>query len=229
MSSSEDESEIRERILKAIEKNRRKRPLDIIDENKESDFSTPASHRKFIKQFHLNHDHAEGTTVKVYEAPDHSFKLNLIRKKFLVQENFKHEDGLYALRIQHERDKNIRLVPLYNAIFASVEAAADNLKEAYVETKGKHRQLFICIQDQRITGGLNTGAISLDSPSEDIAQITIDILANFLQSHQEFKLEEGFEISFKVVSPAHEDYRRLKDGFVPDQGERVKVRFDFFF
>ena len=249
MSSSEDEDEIRERIRRKIERDRTKedianrekvrdeiqenidgalhnRQLEVIDEDREYDFSTPEARRKYIKKFdRVHHGSAYGTAVSVYTPPDKSYEIDLVRKRFKVQKKFETEDALYSLRIEKKKKEGPKLVPLFDILFATLEAAAGNLKDAYKETKGKNRQVFVCVEDQRITGGLNTGAISLDSTEEEIAQITLDILANYLQSYKNFRLEGGFEISFKVLSPEHAEYRRLNDGFVPSEPGRKKVKY----
>jgi len=69
------------------------------------------------------------------------------------------------------------------------------------------------INSKEMQSSINSGAIELHRDSvEDIVNHTISMFSRFLQSNAELRLENSFQIYFKVLSLGHVQYPHHRRG-----------------
>jgi hypothetical protein len=116
---------------------------------------------------------------------------------------FSLEDHLYTMRLELKEKKQVPfLLNLEEALEKALIFVLDELKKRY--PKDKHHQVDVCIAENRIRSGLNSGHWDLATPSKKLARHCVTLLYNFLKSNASFKLTPSFQVYFKILSTKHE-------------------------
>ena len=114
---------------------------------------------------------------------------------------FNYSDHLYNLSIQNKKSKQFKIRSLFRVLYNSLSTAIDNIKEKY-DTNTYENQIYGTIIQSGILNGLNSGGYSMATPTVRIVSHMMNMLENYLQSHENLTLHNSFKIQFKfLVNP----------------------------
>ena len=154
--------------------------------------------------------------IEVFSFKGEGFTIELYRKRFQRIDDWHILDSLFGFYfIPEDVSKPPRMLSSMEAMSKSLVAAMDDLKGAFPSQE--NRLVYLCIEHSKINNGLNLGCRRLNRPSQQLVQDLLDLLYNYLQSHQEMELNSDFHVSAKVISKEHENHLVQKVGWQPDQ------------
>jgi hypothetical protein len=116
---------------------------------------------------------------------------------------------LFELKIHSKQNRSAKLTDLFELLHEGLKKALDKLKGMYGNEQ--RRQIYVTIINSQpeIVGGLNTGNYNILTESKKIADYLVNMLENYLQSHEKLQLSDGFKVQFKVLSVDHVDHKVL--------------------
>ena len=146
--------------------------------------------------------------TKIFENDD--FTLVIQKQDHQRQKVFRLEDHLFVMRIKL---KNHKKPPFLSSIRDIIEHAmtvmVNDLKNHY--NPNESNLIYVTIRQPGMLNALRSGGFNLQiSQTTDILSFVMNMFNRFINSNEELRLDQGFQVYFKIFSYNHVNWPKTR-------------------
>lgn len=156
------------------------------------------------------------SVTPVYE--DSNLVVNVVKEMFRRQKVFKIQDHSFVMRIRLKNKHSE--YPLLKSIFDVLKTAftfmINNLKTFLPPTVEEDNLVYLCIYQDGMTNGINSGSFRLQSVQTDnLVESVLNMFEMYVNSDSTLRLDNSFKCYFRILSIPHVQFAKHRRKAIP--------------